>query len=139
MTGEKINHLATIESLDKLLTQRRIRLQAVPSGLPAVLWVVVLLGGMLMFLLSHCFWVENVKLHAVLVGIQAITLGLLIFLTAAMDNPFRGEFSISPDAFEQVFDQTMKSHSESKTVATQSGDCGEIQCQIGLPQKLQVR
>ena len=170
---EKINHLATIASLDKLLTQRRTRLQAVPTGLPAVLWVVVLLGGMLVFLLSHFFWVENVILHAVLVGLQATILGLLIFLTAAMDNPFRGEFSISPDAFEQVFDQTMKSSSEDKTMAVQlrgefsispdafeqvfdqtmksqsesktmavqlkSGDCGEIRCQIDLPQKHQVR
>jgi len=126
---EKINHFATIASLDKLLTQRRTRLQAVPSGLPAVLWVVVLLGGMLVFLLSHLFWIENVVLHAVLVGLQATILGLLIFLTAAMDNPFRGDFSISPDAFEQVFDQTMKSYTESKTMAMQlkSGDIIHIE------------
>jgi hypothetical protein len=26
----------------------------------------------------------------------------LIFLIAAMDNPFRGEFSVSPEAFETV-------------------------------------
>ena len=121
---DKINHFATSESLDKLLTQRRTRLQAVPSGLPAVLWVVVLLGGMLVFLLSHFFWVDNVILHAVLVGLQATILGLLIFLTAAMDNAFRGDFSISPDAFEQVFDQTMKPYTESKSMEMQikSGD-----------------
>jgi hypothetical protein len=34
----------------------------------------------------------------------ASLLGLLVFLTAAMDNPFRGEFSVSPDAFQIVFD-----------------------------------
>ena len=107
---EKINHYSAVKSLDKLLNQRRARLQTVPSGLPAALWVVVLLGGMLVFLLSHFFWVENVMLHAILVGLQATILGLLIFLTAAMDNPFRGEFCISPDAFEQVFDQTMRSN-----------------------------
>jgi hypothetical protein len=35
-------------------------------------------------------------------------IGLLIFLTAAMDNPFRGEVSIGPDAFVVVYDQLMK-------------------------------
>ncbi len=31
----------------------------------------------------------------------------LIFLTAAMDNPFRGEFSVSPDAYQEVLDEVM--------------------------------
>ena len=31
---------------------------------------------------------------------MAIFIGLLVFLTAAMDNPFRGEFSVSADAFQ---------------------------------------
>ena len=35
-------------------------------------------------------------------------LGLLIFLLAAMDNPFRGQISVSPEAFEMVYEQLMK-------------------------------
>ena len=35
-------------------------------------------------------------------------LGLMIFLLAAMDNPFRGQISVGPEAFEMVYEQLMK-------------------------------
>ena len=35
-------------------------------------------------------------------------LGLLIFLLAAMDNPFRGQISVGAEAFEMVYEQLMK-------------------------------
>jgi hypothetical protein len=35
-------------------------------------------------------------------------LGLLIFLLAAIDNPFRGAISVGPEAFELVYKQLMQ-------------------------------
>jgi hypothetical protein len=35
-------------------------------------------------------------------------LGLLIFLLAALDHPFRGGISVGPEAFEMVYEQLMK-------------------------------
>jgi hypothetical protein len=46
-------------------------------------------------------------MHAILVGIIATFIALLIFITTAMDNPFRGEFSISSDAFQDVLEHVM--------------------------------
>jgi hypothetical protein len=80
----------------------------VGTGLPASLWSVVLIGGLLDIALTYLFWVENRKLHALLVALLATFIGLLIFLTAAMDNPFRGEFSVSPASFQTVLDNVMK-------------------------------
>ena len=34
-------------------------------------------------------------------------LGLQMFLLAIMDNPFRGEISVGPEAFELVYEQLM--------------------------------
>ena len=34
-------------------------------------------------------------------------IALLIFLTAAMDNPFRGDFSVSPESIQAVIDNVM--------------------------------
>jgi hypothetical protein len=34
-------------------------------------------------------------------------LGLMIFLLADMDYPFRGEISVGPEAFELVYEQLM--------------------------------
>ena len=41
---EKIVHAEVLQSLDTVLDQRRLRLQAVSTGLPAALWSVVLSG-----------------------------------------------------------------------------------------------
>jgi len=35
-------------------------------------------------------------------------LGLMIFLLAAMDHPFRGELSVGPEPFEMIYEQIMK-------------------------------
>jgi hypothetical protein len=51
--------------------------------------------------------VENRKMHRILVSLHAALIGLLVFLMAAMDNPYRGEFSVGPEAFEQILQQLM--------------------------------
>jgi hypothetical protein len=104
---EKVLQAEVLRSLDTVQEQRRLRLQAVPTGLPAALWSVVLIGAMLNVGLTYLFWTDNLAIHAILVAIMAVFIGLLIFLTAAMDNPFRGEFSISDEAFRTVVENVM--------------------------------
>jgi Protein of unknown function (DUF4239) len=104
---EKIAHAEVLRSLDTVVEQRRLRLQAVSTGLPAALWCVVLIGALINGILTYLFWVENLALHAVLVAVLATFIAALIFLTAAMDNPFRGEFSVSPEAFKTILEKVM--------------------------------
>jgi Protein of unknown function (DUF4239) len=104
---EKILQSEVLRSLDTVQEQRRLRLQAVPTGLPAALWAVVIIGAVLNVGLTYLFWVDNLRIHAILVGIMAVFIGLLVFLTAAMDNPFRGEFSITADSFRDVLENVM--------------------------------
>jgi len=108
---EKIAHGEVMQSLDTVVEQRRLRLQAVSTGLPAALWLVVVIGALLNGLLTYLFWVENLWLHALVIAILAIFIALLIFLTAAMDNPFRGEFSVSSDVFRTILEKVMVSGS----------------------------
>jgi hypothetical protein len=105
---DKIVHAEVLRSLDTVLEQRRLRLQAVSTGLPAALWAVVLIGALLNGLLTYLFWIENLKLHTLAVGILACFIALLIFLTAAMDNPFRGEFSVTAEVFQTILEKVMK-------------------------------
>jgi hypothetical protein len=106
---EKIVHAEVLRSLDSVVEQRRLRLEAVDTGLPAALWAVVLIGAILNIVPTYVFWVENRGLHVLLVAILATFIALLIFLIAAMDNPFRGEFSVAPDAFQEVLSTVMSS------------------------------
>jgi hypothetical protein len=105
---EKITHAAVVRSLEAAVEQRDLRTQAVTTGLPAALWAVVLVGAAISIAMTYLFWIENRALHAVLVGSLATSIALLIFLTAAMDNPFRGEFSVSADAYQTVLAKVMR-------------------------------
>jgi Protein of unknown function (DUF4239) len=111
---EKIVHTEVIRSLDEVVEARRLRLSSVATGLPASLWAVVVIGAILNTALMFLFWVENLKLHALLVSIFATFVALLLFLTAVMDNPFRGEFSVSPDNFQELLDKVMSPPSSGK-------------------------
>jgi hypothetical protein len=105
---QKIAHSEVLKQFNNVVEQRRLRLQAVSTGLPASLWVVMLVGGGLMIILIYLFWFRSLLVHAILVTLLTIFMALLIFLIAAMDNPFRGDFSVSSDAYQAVLDSVMK-------------------------------
>jgi hypothetical protein len=104
---EKIAHAEVIRGVSEVDEARRLRIVSVSTGLPAALWAVVLIGAGLSTAPLYLLWVENLRLHALLVALFSSFLALLIFLTAAMDNPFRGEFSVSPDVFQELVDRVM--------------------------------
>ena len=105
---EKIAHAEVVRDLNAAVEQRGLRVDSVDSGLPAALWAVVLAGAVLNIALNYLFWVENLVLHAILIGALSAFIALIIFLTAAMDNPFRGEFSVDPGAYSEILQQVMK-------------------------------
>jgi hypothetical protein len=103
---QQIMHAETIHQLESFTEARRARLQAVNTGIPAILWTVVLIGaGVAIFLM----WILDMKLvsHFVLSGVVSFYLATLIALVAAMDNPFRGEVSVGPDPYQMVLDTVM--------------------------------
>jgi hypothetical protein len=106
--GEKIVHAEALRQFNRLIELRRLRLQSVTNGLPETMYMVIIIGALLNIMVSWLFVVSNVKLHGVLNLLMAALLGLLVFLIAAMDNPFRGNFSVGPEAYQIVRDQLMK-------------------------------
>ena len=102
---DRIVVAAIYTRLNILIDLRRLRLESVTSGLPAPLYWVVLIGGLINVSITWCFVMEKTSSHVFLSGVIGALIGLLIFMVAAMDNPFRGEYSVSPSAFEIVFDR----------------------------------
>jgi len=101
-------HADCLRQINKLLELRRQRLNSVTNGLPATLYYVIVLGAILNLWLCALFSVDRLSLHLALVAMLAAFIGLVMFLIAAMDNPFRGEFCVSPEPFQNLLDQMMK-------------------------------
>jgi hypothetical protein len=52
--------------------------------------------------LTWLFNVEPLTIHLILAGILSLFIALLVFLIVAMDHRFRGELSVSSEAFQLV-------------------------------------
>jgi len=105
--SQEIVHAAAIAQFAKFDDERRQRINASSGGLPDVLWVVIVLGAAVNLVLMCLFSLSHRAAHLLLGGLFAFFLGTMIFLIAALDYPFRGALSVSPEAVETMYHNVM--------------------------------
>ena len=106
--GQQVLHAEAYKQFNLLVEARRSRLDSVTASLPASLWTMVLLGALVCIGLTLFFDTASLPMHAWMTGLMSGLLGLMIFLVATLDNPFRGKVSVGPGALERVYQQLMK-------------------------------
>jgi hypothetical protein len=106
--GQEIVHAEVYRQFNDLVQSRRGRLNSVTKGLPGPLWTLVMVGALISIALTWFFDTANLTMHLWMTVLLSALLGLMIFLVAAMDNPFRGKISVGPDPLERVYEQLMK-------------------------------
>lgn len=84
---------------------RRTRLLGADEGLPAIMWVVLLLGGIIVVGFTYLFNLQSTKAHMLMVAALALIIGLVLFTIGALDYPFRGDVRVGPGAFYSVLDR----------------------------------
>ena len=101
--NQMIFHAETLREFDEYYEARRMRVHDVKSGIPAVMWYVVIAGAVLNIAI---IWMFDMRILSQLLlgGMLAFFMGTMIFLIAAMDNPYRGEVSVSTSAFEEAYE-----------------------------------
>ena len=97
----QILHAETIREFNALIDLRRTRLHMASVSIPGIMWYTVVTGAILCMVL---IWLFDTTLMSqfILGGVSAFGMSTMICLSALMDNPFRGELSVSPAAFEAV-------------------------------------
>lgn len=107
--GQKLLHGEALRAYNEMIEARSLRLDAVMNtGLPRVMWVVILLGAVISLSASFFFKVEDARLHGIQVSLLAAFIGLVIFMIFAFDRPFRGDLGLSPEPYQLVYDRLMK-------------------------------
>jgi hypothetical protein len=109
--GQKILHAETLRAYNQVIQARRLRLDAVNTGLPGILWFIIIAGAFISLTSSFFFKVEDVRLQGIQVVLVAAFIGLVMFMILALDRPFRGDLGLRPGAYQLVYDQLMKSSS----------------------------
>ena len=80
-----------------LWTARRLR-----SRYPAVLWAVLVFGGIITVSFTYLFGLENTWSHRLMVAAVAGLIALVLFTVGSLEYPFSGGTRVGPEAFELV-------------------------------------
>ena len=94
--AEALSEVADLEE------NREFRLVAVNEGIPYIVWVVLVVGGVLTVGFTYLFGMESARLHAVAVAGLTILISLILHAIGVLDYPFNSGVRVEPDAFEQV-------------------------------------
>jgi hypothetical protein len=81
---------------------RRLRLLEASQGLPGILWVVLLGGGVVTVCFTYLFGLKNNWAHALMVAALTLVICGILFTIGSLEYAFAGQAKIRPDAFEQV-------------------------------------
>ena len=94
-----------LERVHDLADARRTRLVEADEGIPAVLWIVLVVGGLVTVGFTYLFGLENTRVHRLMVGALAGVIALVIFTIGALEYPFSGGARVDPGAFELVLER----------------------------------
>ena len=91
--------LAVMDDLDE---DRDARLIDVRIGLPAILWVALVVLGTTIIGFSFLVGMESRRLHILTVGVLATGIALVLFTIFVLDHPYGTDFRVGPQPFELV-------------------------------------
>lgn len=91
-----------IVKLNDLSANRKMRVAAGDAAVPGELWVLLIGGGAVVMAFTFLFGTRDVVVHACAVGLTAGLMGFVIYLIFALEHPFVGALSVSPDPYVNV-------------------------------------
>lgn len=106
--GQQVLYEEGYRQFNNLVEVRRARLDSVNTSLPRSLWWMVILGALVCIGTTWFFHVRSISMHRWMTVMMSGLLGLMIFLVATLDNPFRGKVSVGPAPLERAYDQLIR-------------------------------
>jgi len=100
-------HTETLRAYNNLLEYRRLRIDAVGSGLSMVMWAVIWVGAAISIGIAYFFNIPDIKLHTILVALMGGFLAMVLFMIVINDKPFFGYVKISSDPYKLILDRVI--------------------------------
>lgn len=102
---ERVFQRLGLDQVQDLADARRLRLVEAGERLPAILWALVGVGGLITMGFTYLFSLENARAHRVMVLAVAVVINLAIVTIGIFETPFAGSAQLTPEAFELVLDR----------------------------------
>ena len=106
---QKILAVEAYTAFNELTQGQQARLNSVTEEMPGPLWILVIVGALICIAVTWCFHTKSFGMHFWMTILFSALLGLMIYLIAALDNPYRGKISVTPEPLERVYEQVMSS------------------------------
>ena len=72
------------------------------SSIPTIMWILLVVGAFVTIGYLYLFAISNAVLHRLMIGSVTGLLAFILFLILALDHPFAGDVSVTPDAYEDL-------------------------------------
>jgi Protein of unknown function (DUF4239) len=99
---EQTIHAAELTAICEFWNSRRSRTITAAHGIPALEWVILLLGGIITVAFTYFFKLEHLKIQIVMTAMVATIIALNLYLVLMFGNPYSGDLKISPDSFKVI-------------------------------------
>ena len=100
--GEQVLYESGLKQLHDAADARRSRLLEVREGIPDLLWVVLVVGGVITVCFTYLFGLKSNLAHALMVAALTLVICGILFTIGEFNNPFSGVVEIRPEAFKEV-------------------------------------
>jgi hypothetical protein len=100
--GQTAINADMVRLVNQLFGARRTRLLAAESHLPDAVWQMLIIGLLLVAVFIYLYGPHSFGIHIAVTSLTMLSIGLVFTLIIALDYPFRGNLSVSDDAFEGV-------------------------------------
>ncbi len=94
-----------LDRVNALADARRERLLDAEVGLPAILWVVLVVGGLITVGFTYLFGLRSNVAHTLMVATLTAVLAMVLFAIGALEYPFSGTVRLQPLTFELVLER----------------------------------
>jgi hypothetical protein len=99
---EKLWYAQALKGLDDLGDQRTFRLLSSRSKVPAIVWVVLIGGGIVTIGYSWLFGTSNASAQGLMTAALALTIALVMVSIMALEHPFSGFTYVEPYPLTQA-------------------------------------
>ncbi len=93
--NQPANYAEAVSAFSDMVRARRMRVNGLDIGIPSALWLVIIGGAFLTIPITFFFHLPSLRTHLLLTGFYVVFLAGMIALIAVLDNPMRGEISVS--------------------------------------------
>jgi hypothetical protein len=93
---------AEADRFNQLVGFRSERLDYVEKGVPDVLWIALGVGAVVTIGFAMIFGLRSTMLHVIMTASLSAVIGVLLFVSVAIDHPFDGDVVVDPAPLERV-------------------------------------